>query len=56
MNYEKRERIYNLLDLTYYEALKEAINETADQMLADGFEYSDVKEFINEYLEEILGK
>ena len=56
MKFETRERIYNLLDLTYYEALKEAINEIADQMLADGFEYSDVKEFITDQLNEILGK
>jgi len=37
MKYETRERIESLLGLTYYEALREAINEVADQMLKDGF-------------------
>jgi vacuolar-type H+-ATPase subunit E/Vma4 len=55
MRYEVRERIEGLLDLTYYEALREAIDEVANQMLEDGFEYSDVKEFIKVQLDEILG-
>ena len=56
MKFETRERIESLLDLTFYEALREAINEVTDQLLEDGFEYSDVKEFIIEKLDEILGK
>ena len=55
MKSETRERIYDLLDLTYYEALNEAINEIANQMLDDGFTYKDVKEFITEQLDKILG-
>ena len=56
MNFEKRERIENMLSFVSFVNLKEAINDIADQMLEDGFEYSDVKEFINEYLDEILGE
>jgi len=56
MNYEKRERIENMLTFESAVKLTEAIDGIADQMLEDGFEYSDVKEYINEYLIEILGK
>lgn len=56
MNFEKRERIESILSFNKSDKLTVIINEIADQILADGFEYSDVKEFINEYLEEILGK
>jgi hypothetical protein len=56
MNFEKRERIENIVKFESAVKLIEAINEIADQMLEDGFEYSDVKEYINEYIEEILGK
>ena len=55
MRYELRKRIEGLLDLTYYEALREAIDEVANQMLDDGFTYKDVKEFITEQLDKILG-
>ncbi len=56
MDFEKRERIENTLGFVAIELLIEAVNETADQMLEDGFEYSDVKEYIIEKLDEILGK
>jgi len=56
MNYEKRERIENILSFTSAHKLTKAINEIADQMLEDGFEYSDVKEYIDEYVTEILGE
>jgi hypothetical protein len=56
MNFEKRERIENLLTFESAVQLTTAINEIADQMLNDGFEYSDVKEYIKENLDEILGK
>lgn len=56
MNFEKRERIENILTFESAVKLTEAINEIADQMLEDGFEYSDVKEYINEYIEGALGK
>jgi hypothetical protein len=55
MNFEKRERIENMLSFVSYANLKEAINDIADQMLEDGFEYSDVKEYIIDQLDEILG-
>jgi hypothetical protein len=56
MNFEKRERIESLLSFNKIPKLTVIINDIADQMLEDGFEYSDVKEFINEYLDEILGE
>ena len=56
MNFEKRKRIENRLKFESAVKLTEAINEIADQMLEDGFEYNDVKEYIIEYVEEILGK
>jgi hypothetical protein len=56
MNFEKRERIESLLSFNKTPKLTVIINDIADQMLEDGFEYSDVKEFINEYLDEILGE
>ena len=56
MNFEKRERIENLLTFESAVNLTTAINEIADQMLNEGFEYEDVKEYIKENLDEILGK
>ncbi len=56
MDFEKRERIENMLSFVSFVTLKEAINDIADQMLEDGFEYSDVKEYITEQLDEILGE
>ncbi len=48
MNFEKRERIENLLTFESAVNLTTAINEIADQMLEMGFEYDDVKEYIKE--------
>ena len=56
MNFEKRERIESVLSFYSVKKLTESIDEIADAMLKDGFEYSDVKEYIKENLEEILGK
>ena len=56
MNFEKRERIKSVLSFYSVKKLTESIDEIADAMLKDGFEYSDVKEYIKENLEEILGK
>ena len=56
MNFEKRERIENLLTFESAVQLTTAIDEIADQMLEMGFEYDDVKEYIKVYLDEILGK
>jgi hypothetical protein len=55
MNYEKRERIENMLSFVSASKLTEAINDIADQMLDEGFEYDDVKEYIQIYTDEILG-
>jgi len=56
MNFEKRERIESVLSFYSVKKLTESIDEIAEIMLADGFEYSDVKEYIKENIEEILGK
>ena len=56
MNFEKRERIESVLSFYSVKKLTESIDEIADAMLADGFEYSDVKEYIKENIEEILGE
>jgi BioD-like phosphotransacetylase family protein len=56
MNFETRERIESLLSFNKTPKLTVIINEIADQMLEDGFEYSDVKEYITDRLDEILGE
>lgn len=56
MDFEKRERIENMLSFVSFANLAEAINDIANQMIEDGFEYSDVKEYITGQLDEILGK
>jgi hypothetical protein len=56
MNFEKRERIESILSFYSVKKLTESIDEITEVMLADGFEYSDVKEYIKENIEEILGK
>ena len=56
MNFEKRERIESILSFYSVKKLTESIDEITEAMLNDGFEYSDVKEYIKENLEEILGK
>jgi hypothetical protein len=56
MNFETRERIESLLDFHSITNLKENINDIANDLLDDGFEYSDVKEYITEQLDEILGE
>ena len=56
MKFETRERIESVLSFYSVKKLTESIDEIAEIMLADGFEYSDVKEYIKENIEEILGK
>jgi uncharacterized protein (UPF0335 family) len=55
MNFETRERIESLLDSHSITNLKENINDIANDLLDDGFTYKDVKEYIIEKLDEILG-
>jgi hypothetical protein len=50
------DRIESILTTLDIIKLKEVINSIADNMLDDGFEYSDVKEYIKTHLTEILGK
>jgi hypothetical protein len=50
------DRIESILTTLDIIRLKEVINSIADNMLDDGFEYSDVKEYIKTHLTEILGK
>ena len=56
MNQKKLDRIESILPTLDIIRLKEVINSIADNMLDDGFEYSDVKEYIKTHLTEILGK
>jgi uncharacterized protein YdaT len=55
MKFETRERIESLLDFNSITNLKENINDIANALLDDGFTYKDVKEFITDQLNEILG-
>ena len=55
MNFETRERIESLLDFHSITNLKENINDIANALLDDGFTYKDVKEYITDQLDEILG-
>ena len=55
MNFETRERIESLLDFHSITNLKENINDIANDLLDDGFTYKDVKEYITDQLDEILG-
>jgi hypothetical protein len=55
MNFETRERIESLLDSHSITNLKENINDIANDLLDDGFTYKDVKEYITDQLDEILG-
>jgi hypothetical protein len=55
MNFKKRERIESLLDFHSITNLKENINDIANDLLDDGFTYKDVKEYIIDQLDEILG-
>jgi len=56
MRYEKLMRMEGIVNKQDLFDLQEAIQNITDQMLEDGFEYSDVKNFIQSQLEEILGK
>lgn len=55
MKFETREQIESLLDFHSITNLKESINDIANSLLDDGFTYKDVKEFITDQLNEILG-
>jgi len=56
MKFETRERIESLLDYSHsITNLKENINDIANDLLDDGFTYQDVKEYITDQLNEILG-
>jgi hypothetical protein len=55
MEFETRERIESILDFHSITDLKETINNIANVLLDDGLTYKDVKEFISDHLNEILG-
>lgn len=56
MNFETLMRVESIVTKLNILELREAIQSITDQMLEDGFEYSDVKEFIKVQLDEILGE
>jgi hypothetical protein len=55
MTSETLDRIESIIDFSDLLNLKEAIANIAGHMEEDGFEEMDVKEFIQFYLDEILG-
>jgi len=56
MLYDKLMRAESIISKQNIFDLQEAIQAITDQMLDDGFEYRDVKEFIKVQLDEILGE
>ena len=55
MRAETLERAEMVINFTDAFALREAIENIADVMLNDGFEENDVREYIQIYLDDILG-
>ena len=56
MKIETLERAEMIISFTDVLALREAIENIADSMLNDGFEENDVREYIQVYLDDILGE
>ena len=56
MRAETLERAEMTINFTDAFALREAIENIADVMLNDGFEENDVREYIQVYLDDILGE
>jgi len=56
MKAETLEKIEMTINFTDILALREAIENIADAMLYNGFEESDVKEYIQVYLNDFLGE
>jgi hypothetical protein len=56
MKIETLERIEMIINFTDIIALRTAIENVADAMLYNGFEESDVKEYIQVYLNDFLGE
>ena len=56
MLYDKLMRVEGIVSKQNIFDLQEAIQAITDQMLDDGFTYKDVKEYITDQLNEILGK
>jgi hypothetical protein len=51
----KFERIEGLINLNDLFKFQESVNDIADRLLLEGFEYSDVKEYLIRELDSILG-
>jgi hypothetical protein len=56
MNFETLMRAESVVTKLNILELREAIQSITDQMLEDGFEYRDVKEFLQVEINEILGE
>jgi len=56
MLYDKLMRVEGIVTKLSIFELREAIQSITDQMLEDGFEYSDVKEFLLVEINEMLGE
>ena len=55
MKFESLMRAEGVVNKIHLLELQEAIESIAQDMIEDGFEYSDVKKFIKVQLDEILG-
>jgi hypothetical protein len=51
----KFDRIEGLVNLNNLFKFQESINDIADDLLSDGFEYEDVKEYLIRELDSLLG-
>ncbi len=51
----KFDRIEGLVNLNDLIKFQESVNDIADRLLLEGFEYSDVKEYLIRELDSILG-
>jgi hypothetical protein len=56
MNFETLMRVESIVTKLSILELREAIQSITDQMLEDGFEHSDVKEFLLIEINEMLGE
>jgi hypothetical protein len=55
MTQETFERIESLIGYMDYHAFRSGINRIANSLLEDGFEYADIKQYLQGQLDEILG-
>ena len=55
MTQDTFERIEGLVRYADYHSFKVGVNRMADKLLKDGFEYADIKQYLQSQLNEMLG-